>query len=92
MAQVAARWLVSGRVQGVGFRWFVVLRAQGANVRGWVRNLPDGRVEVVAAGNQAALDALEKWLQIGPRSASVTAVEKTDISHESIVGKTFIIK
>jgi acylphosphatase len=92
MAQGTARWLVSGRVQGVGFRWFVALHAQEGQLAGWVRNLPDGRVEVVARGEQEALAALEAVLRSGPRSARVEHVEKQDISHDIIGHNTFEIR
>ncbi len=72
----AARFLVSGRVQGVGFRWFVRQRARVLGVAGWVRNLPDGRVEVMASGDDAAVAALEAAVREGPSGAAVTAVER----------------
>ena len=58
----AARFLVSGRVQGVGFRYFVRTLARGLGLAGRVRNLPDGRVEIETAGEEAALAAFERRL------------------------------
>jgi acylphosphatase len=92
MSQASARWLVSGRVQGVGFRWFVARHAEEEGLAGWVRNLPDGRVEVVARGEPEAVAALEALLRSGPRSAHVEYVEKQDISHEMVYHKTFEIR
>lgn len=63
--------LVSGRVQGVGFREFVRRTAYGLGVGGWVRNLADGRVEVVADGERPALEALVKTIGGGPPGAFV---------------------
>jgi acylphosphatase len=88
----AARWLVSGRVQGVGFRWFVVRRAGELGLTGWVRNLPDGRVEVVAAGQPAALTAMELGLAEGPRAARVDHVEKSSIPHEHVDANSFQVR
>lgn len=65
---------VKGRVQGVGFRYFVLHRAQQLGLDGWVKNLPDGRVRVEAAGSPEALDRLEKLLWGGPPGARVAAV------------------
>lgn len=65
---------VTGRVQGVGFRWWVVGRARALGLGGWVRNAPDGSVEVEAWGPVAALLQLEQELSWGPRHASVEAV------------------
>ncbi len=67
--------LVSGRVQGVGFRWFVRERASRLGLAGWVRNCPDGSVEVAARGDVDALATLERHLWSGPPGASVRAVE-----------------
>ncbi len=69
------RYVVSGRVQGVGFRYFVRSQAKKMKVRGWVRNLPDGRVETLAAGDTEALGLFEKSLRSGPAFASVEKVE-----------------
>lgn len=70
----AVHYLVSGRVQGVGFRYFVLRQAQALGVRGWVRNLRDGRVEVLAAGEEGALAAFEGRLWSGPPNAHVVDV------------------
>lgn len=67
--------VVRGRVQGVGFRWFVREEARAGGVAGWVRNTPDGAVEVAANGSAVALDRLRQRLREGPPGASVTAVE-----------------
>ncbi len=61
------RFVVSGRVQGVGFRWFVRNAARELGLTGWVRNLADGRVEAEASGPPEALDAFERRLREGPR-------------------------
>ena len=65
--RVARRFLVSGRVQGVGFRFFAEAAGAREGLHGWVRNLPDGRVEVVAEGEAAALERFEHALSTGPR-------------------------
>lgn len=67
---------VSGRVQGVGFRWFVVGEAERLGLRGWVRNAPDGSVEVEVAGPQESVDALRVRLEMGPPSSRVTHVQE----------------
>jgi acylphosphatase len=68
--------VVRGRVQGVGFRDFVMTRARSLGLRGYARNLPDGRsVEVVAEGPRSELDRLVEDLVQGPRSARVESVE-----------------
>jgi acylphosphatase len=66
-----AHVLVSGRVQGVGFRWFARRSAQTHGVRGWCANLSDGRVEIVAEGERAALEAFTAELRLGPPAARV---------------------
>jgi len=72
------RFLVAGEVQGVGFRWYVARHARGLGVAGFARNLPDGRVEVVAVGDPPALARLEELLRAGPAGARVTSVERED--------------
>lgn len=75
---------IEGSVQGVGFRFFVIQRAEELGLTGWVRNLWDGRVEVVAEGPRKLLEQLQGFLQEGPRSANVTKVslEWSDASNE----------
>lgn len=66
--------LITGMVQGVGFRWFVRERARRLRLAGWVRNRPDGSVEVAAAGNSDALAELRSELARGPDGARVDDV------------------
>ena len=66
---------VRGRVQGVGFRWFVRERARALSLTGWVRNCADGSVEVLAIGDESALEALQSLLRAGPPGARVSQVE-----------------
>ena len=73
----AVRAVVSGRVQGVGYRYATVDAALQLGVAGWVRNLPGGRVEVLAQGPVVAVDRLVAWLGSGPRLASVHDVDVT---------------
>ncbi|MEJ3750770.1 acylphosphatase [Actinomycetes bacterium KLBMP 9797] len=72
---IRKRVLVSGRVQGVYFRDTCQRLATGYGVRGWVRNLPDGRVEAVFEGAADAVERLVRWSHNGPRHARVSAVE-----------------
>lgn len=73
---IARRYLISGVVQGVGYRFFAVRAARERGVRGWVRNLPDGRVEVLAVGPLEALQVLREDLRRGPRGSRVSGVEE----------------
>ncbi|HET7750836.1 MAG TPA: acylphosphatase [Terriglobales bacterium] len=77
-APQARRFVVRGRVQGVGFRWFVEREAHMLGVSGWVRNNADGSVEVLAMGTREQLSGLRSRLQQGPRAARVDAVEEKD--------------
>jgi acylphosphatase len=72
------RYLVRGRVQGVGFRWFVEHEAHVLDVKGWVRNTFDGNVEVLASGTREQLSNLRRRLQQGPRAARVDEVEESE--------------
>lgn len=74
MKALCLRCQVSGRVQGVGFRYATVDKAQALGVTGYVRNLPDRRVEVLACGEERAVTALRNWLWQGPSSAYVSDV------------------
>jgi len=72
---ICRRYLVSGRVQGVFYRASAQRYAQSMGLSGWVRNLRDGRVELLACGEASVMAELEKWLEIGPEYAKVTNIE-----------------
>ena len=74
------RLILSGRVQGVGFRFFTRRRAGALGVSGWVRNLPDGTVEVEACGSNRALEELRHELRQGPTGSRVTEVRETPLN------------
>lgn len=74
------RYIVQGRVQGVGYRYFVLRQAEQLGVAGFARNRPDGTVEVVAEGSDEALRDLEARLREGPAFASVTGVDRAVIT------------
>ena len=71
----AKRYIIRGRVQGVGYRFFVEKHAQRIGLRGYAKNLGDGTVEVIASGSPAAIQELEGLLRQGPRLALVSGVE-----------------
>jgi acylphosphatase len=73
--RVARRYVVSGRVQGVGFRYFAQAKASRDGLHGWVRNLPDGRVEAAAEGEADAIQRFEQALRHGPPGARVEGLE-----------------
>jgi len=77
--RLARRYLISGRVQGVGFRFFTRDVAGREGLHGWVRNLEDGRVEIAAEGDREALDRFETRLWQGPPGARVSHVDATDV-------------
>jgi acylphosphatase len=79
-ARQAVRCVVAGRVQGVYYRAATAEQAVGLKLDGWVKNLADGRVEVVAAGEPSAVAALARWLWSGPPAARVDAVEVEEFS------------
>jgi acylphosphatase len=74
----ARRFVVRGRVQGVGFRWFVEREAHILGIAGWVRNNHDGSVEVLAQGTRDQLLGLRSRLREGPRAARVDEVEESE--------------
>lgn len=82
----ARHWVISGRVQGVGFRFFVQHKATALGLKGWARNLEDGRVEVYATGSDERLDDLAHALHLGPRMADVRAVEQQEAAIEATSG------
>lgn len=75
MSAVRRHVWVSGRVQGVWFRYHTQEAAQRLGVTGWVRNLPDGRVEAVFEGDESAVSAVVAWCRRGPSAARVSGVE-----------------
>jgi acylphosphatase len=77
-AVLARRFIVRGRVQGVGFRWFVEREAHILGIAGWVRNNSDGSVEVLAQGSREQLSGLRSRLRQGPRAARVDDVEELE--------------
>ncbi|MGH8293972.1 MAG: acylphosphatase [Steroidobacteraceae bacterium] len=75
---ICKKCLVSGRVQGVFYRGAAAQRARELGVRGYARNLPDGRVEVLACGEEEAAQTFVSWLWTGSSASKVTAVEVAD--------------
>ncbi len=86
-----ARWLVSGRVQGVGFRWHVLREAQRLGVTGDVRNLPDGRVEIRAKGMPRDLDLLLEAVRDGPALARIDEIVARDLD-ANLVFRSFGVR
>jgi acylphosphatase len=82
----AARFLVSGKVQGVFYRASAREQALALGLVGYAKNLPDGRVEVVASGSGSAIEALERWLWRGPAPARVDAVIREDCVAPNVRG------
>jgi acylphosphatase len=83
---VAAHFLVSGRVQGVFYRASAREQALALGLSGYARNLPDGRVEVLACGSASAIDAFERWLWQGPAAARVDAVTREAAAAPEVQG------
>ena len=86
------RFTVSGRVQRVGFRWYSLRTAERLQVAGWVRNLPDGRVEILAQGPESVLREFEMQIRQGPTFSRVENLEIVEISPELTVYKSFDIR
>jgi acylphosphatase len=76
--KLAKRFRISGRVQGVGFRFFAERWANQLSIRGYVKNLWDGGVEVYAIGEEISLQEFKRHLAEGPRSARVSGIEESD--------------
>ena len=73
--RVARRYVLSGRVQGVGFRYFTLASAAREGIHGWVRNLGDGTVEIAAEGEEEAVERFERSIRQGPAGGRLEAVE-----------------
>jgi acylphosphatase len=85
---IRKRVLVSGLVQGVFFRDTCRRTARAEGVAGWVRNLPDGRVEAVFEGDADHVERVVRWAHTGPRDARISGVQVTDESVEGLTGFT----
>ena len=89
--RLARRYLISGRVQGVGFRWFVQELAALENAGGWVTNREDGRVEALVQAEAEALARIERQIRRGPPAARVQHVEVIDEPASDRIGP-FVIR
>jgi acylphosphatase len=90
MKRVCMHGYVSGRVQGVYFRQSTAQEAQRLDLDGWVRNLADGRVEVLFEGLEAGVAELSEWLKTGPEKAEVSLIELEEQPLQGIAG--FIVR
>ena len=90
MSRLCMHGYVSGRVQGVSFRQHVQNQADRLDLDGWVRNLADGRVEVLFEGEEVAVRELAAWLEQGPSKAQVSAVELESQPLQGIAG--FVVR
>lgn len=88
--EVTARYEITGRVQGVGFRWFTRAAAREIGLSGWVRNCADGSVEAIAAGTADQQAKFEQAVRQGPSGSKVNDVEKTEAAHADL-GESFEI-
>ncbi len=86
------RFIVHGHVQGVGFRASTQQQARGLGLTGWVRNDPEGFVEVLACGTQAQLQPLRDWLEHGPGPARVSQVEASPSQPTEEAYETFEVR
>jgi len=82
MAKKTIFIIVTGRVQGVGFRYFAWHKAQETGVTGWVKNAVSGNVEIEASGNKTDIEAFIDWIKIGPARAVVKTVSVTEIPND----------
>ncbi len=80
------RLLVSGRVQGVGYRASAAAQGRRLGLRGWVRNLPDGRVEALVDGPDADVEAFVTWCRRGPPAARVDDVDVSPATGDDPLG------
>ena len=77
--KVARRWIISGEVQAVGYRFFAQRAAAGHQVTGYVRNLPDGRVEVLAEGSPESVEGFKHDIAAGPAQARVEQLDELNV-------------
>ena len=88
--RIARSYVISGRVQGVGFRWFTEAAAVREGLEGWVSNRPDGCVEVAVEGEAEAVERFERHVRRGPSGARVDDVQVNDMAPGAYSG--FVIK
>jgi acylphosphatase len=86
MDRVAVRLIIIGRVQGVGYRWWAQGQARALGLDGWVRNLRDGSVELLAAGDTRAIDRLIAACRHGPPAAMVESIQRFEAEDEGFGG------
>ncbi|UUY08231.1 acylphosphatase [Pseudomonas sp. J452] len=86
MARICMHGYVSGKVQGVYFRQSTCAEAERLDLDGWVRNLDDGRVEVLVEGEEGAVRELAGWLEQGPEQAQVSEVELQEHALQGVAG------
>jgi len=91
-AREPRRYFVSGMVQGVGYRYFAMRAAQRLGLGGYVRNLPDGRVEIYAVGSVSKLAEFRAALERGPQGASVDAVAEEEAPLDPELARRFSIE
>jgi acylphosphatase len=84
MAIVTKQLLITGRVQGVGFRFYTERKARELSITGWVRNRRDGAVEAMVQGSSGAVEAMIAWARRGPPSAIVAEVRVTEATGEFV--------
>jgi acylphosphatase len=88
---ICKKCLVGGRVQGVFYRATAAQRARELGIRGYAKNLPDGRVEVLAVGDSEVVQTFIEWLWTGSSASKVTSVDASDVAlqvHEHPKGFT----
>ena len=83
---VCVHYFISGKVQGVWFRASAKEQADQLGVTGWVRNLPDHKVEVLACGDKEKLAILQEWLKVGPKLAHITDVSMEELPYKEYRG------
>jgi acylphosphatase len=91
MGIIRQHFIISGKVQGVGYRYNSQQQAQQLGITGWVKNLTSGQVEIIAEANTATLRQFEKWLALGPPNAKVTKVDVETLTAENAFS-TFSIR
>jgi acylphosphatase len=72
--------ILTGRVQGVGFRYFAQHKAEELQIKGWVRNTPDGKVEIEASGETQMIEIFTDWMKVGPARAVVKTFSVAEIT------------